>query len=76
MGLKHFNFVGDSVPQGPLANGTGLCRPTAKVFKKLKCMRTRRRLCEPLCRRRGLTGVYPCVKKVLEYTHTYIECLP
>jgi hypothetical protein len=23
-------------------------------------MRTRRRLCEPKCRRRGLTGVYPC----------------
>jgi hypothetical protein len=27
---KHFNFMVDSVPQGPLAYGTKGCEPTAK----------------------------------------------
>jgi hypothetical protein len=70
----HFNFVGGSAPQGPPAYGIQIhVRAYGKNVLKIE-VRTRRRLCEPSCRRLGLTGVYPCEKSVRTYTqYTYLS---
>jgi hypothetical protein len=60
--------MGGCAPQGPPPTAQGMRKGLRPL--RLAC----RRLCEPSCRRRGLTGVYPCVKKVLEHMMCNVMC--